>query len=318
MVVAISVRANKSAAPVCPHDAAAEVSGVVTKSVCKNSTPLKTTATLSATPAAKPLFHMNRFRTVRRAYWLPSLGIAFAAIGCDGQVGEPLTTSSDNTSASTTATASESVENPRPAHSAGNVGVTNGASSTTPTATFTSPPTTFPRPTASTDGETFTSSEETNATTASWSEPTSSSEIVTSSDTSETSSESTAVPQKPSEFNITLEFLGNTSQLSDSVRAAFVEAEAFWENVIIGDLPDVEVRFRQACVPDQGAYVEGTIDDLHIFVAARDIDGVDGVLGAAGPCLSHASRNNLPLAGYMEFDTADLQRYANEGPLGEN
>src|SRR5690606_17165913 len=163
----------------------------------------------------------------------------------------------------------------------------------------------------------FTSSEETDATTASWSEPTSSGEVVTSSDTSETSSESTAVPQKPSEFDITLEFLGNASQLSDSVRAAFLEAEAFWENVIVGDLPDVEVRFRQACVAEQGAYVEGTIDDLHIFVAARNIDGVDGVLGAAGPCLSHASRNNLPLAGYMEFDTADLQRYANEGRLDE-
>lgn len=120
-----------------------------------------------------------------------------------------------------------------------------------------------------------------------------------------------------SAFDIELEFLSSAGQVSEQVRSSFVEAEAFWENVIVGDLPDVDVRFEQACVPDQDAYVQGLIDDLHIFVAVRSIDGVDGVLGAAGPCLSHSSRNNLPLAGYMEFDSADLDRYADEGRLDE-
>lgn len=118
-------------------------------------------------------------------------------------------------------------------------------------------------------------------------------------------------------FDIVVEFLPSALETSIEVQSSFRRAEAFWETVIVGDLPDVSVRARQACVAGEDAYVEGLIDDLHIFVASKAIDGVDGILGAAGPCLSHSSRNNLPLAGYMEFDSADLQRYADEGRLDE-
>lgn len=114
-----------------------------------------------------------------------------------------------------------------------------------------------------------------------------------------------------------VEFLPSALSLNDEIQSSFLRAEAYWETVIIGDLPDVDVRIEQACVADEGAYIQGLVDDLHIFVAAKAIDGVDGVLGAAGPCLSHSSRNSLPIAGYMEFDTADLQRYSDEGRLDE-
>lgn len=125
-------------------------------------------------------------------------------------------------------------------------------------------------------------------------------------------------PEPVSAFNIELSFLDGQQgmSLSASVREAFVKAQAAWERVIIGDLPDVNLRARQACFAESGAYAEGTIDDLRIFVVVKAIDGRNGVLGAAAPCLAR-SDNGLPFAGYMEFDSADLDRFAEEGRLHE-
>ncbi len=117
-----------------------------------------------------------------------------------------------------------------------------------------------------------------------------------------------------------VEFLPSAQSLNDDVRSAFLRAEAFWERVIVGDLPDINLPRQQVCTADEtesAVLQAGLVDDLHIFVAAQAIDGVDGILGAAGPCLSHSSRNDLPLAGYMRFDTADLQRYSDEDRLDE-
>lgn len=106
------------------------------------------------------------------------------------------------------------------------------------------------------------------------------------------------------------------SESSEAVIDAFRRAEQFWEELIVGDLPDVTTR-RQACNgPD--VYVEGTIDDLQIFVAVGKMDGPDGILGAAGPCLGRPSwQGGLPLAGFMQFDSDDLKRYADNGRLDE-
>lgn len=116
-------------------------------------------------------------------------------------------------------------------------------------------------------------------------------------------------------FDIELRFVDD-SESSDAVREAFERAEAFWESLIVGDLPDITTR-RQGCNgPD--IYVEGDIDDLQIFVAVGPIDGPDGVLGAAGPCLGRPTwQGGLPLAGFMQFDVDDLERYASQGRLDE-
>ncbi len=125
---------------------------------------------------------------------------------------------------------------------------------------------------------------------------------------------STSEPSDPA-FDIDLVFL-DESESSPEVVDSFVRAEAFWEELIIGDLPDITTR-QQACNgPD--IYVEGTIDDLQIFVAVGMIDGPDGILGAAGPCLGRPTwQGGLPLAGFMQFDSEDLERYAQQGRLDE-
>ncbi len=263
---------------------------------------------------------MNRFRPVRRALRSPSfhLGVSLALVACEGQVEAPLVMS-DAGMVSSGGAASETVENARtpdsPTTSSPAVVPTSPAfSSTTPNV---QPSVTTPQTMPVTPTTTSVPNTEPNDSTSSDVSSSETSPLETSSEQQVTSSEDVETVDVQPEFDIQIEFLSSANQLSAEVQSSFLEAEAFWENVIVGDLPDVDVRFEQACVPDQGAYVQGTIDDLHIFVAARSIDGVDGVLGAAGPCLSHASRNNLPLAGYMEFDTADLQRYADEGRLDE-
>jgi len=48
-----------------------------------------------------------------------------------------------------------------------------------------------------------------------------------------------------------------------------------------------------------------TIDDLVIFARIEPIDGVNGILGAAGPCVIRSS-NHLTLLGLMRFDIADV------------
>lgn len=249
-----------------------------------------------------------------------SLGASLAAVGCQGQVGGP--TAPADAGWPTHGQSSDLVENPRTTDSSDNVASLGGTSPVVSTSTATSvPPTTAPptlplptpsttagEPTEDSDDDTSSSAAVGSETSAPWS---------SSSESTEASSGSTNDSDGQSAFDIEVEFLSSANQLSVEVRSSFLEAEAFWENVIVGDLPDVDLRFEMGCVPEQNAYVQGLIDDLHIFVAARSIDGVDGVLGAAGPCLSHSSRNNLPIAGYMEFDTADLQRYADEGRLDE-
>ena len=60
--------------------------------------------------------------------------------------------------------------------------------------------------------------------------------------------------------------------------------------------------------------VNETVDDLLIFAEVRAIDGVGGILGAAGPCLIRVA-NGLTIIGYMEFDEADLVDLAAFGHL---
>lgn len=129
-----------------------------------------------------------------------------------------------------------------------------------------------------------------------------------------TSDSSTSEPLTPA-FDIDLVYL-DEAEASTAVVESFERAEAFWEELIVGDLPDITTR-RQACNgPD--IYVEGTIDDLQIFVAVGKMDGPDGILGAAGPCLGRPTFDGgLPLAGFMQFDSEDLERYAQQGRLDE-
>ena len=98
-------------------------------------------------------------------------------------------------------------------------------------------------------------------------------------------------------------------------QAAYDAAEARWEQIITGDLPDTPVN-RPAGTCTSATPISETIDDLVIFVTLEVIDGPGGVLGSAGPCLIR-SGSNLPIAGSMRFDTADLSTLESNGLLDE-
>jgi hypothetical protein len=100
-------------------------------------------------------------------------------------------------------------------------------------------------------------------------------------------------------------------------RAAFVDAAARWEQLVVGDLEDVaiDIPANGSCGLGEPA-VSGTVDDLLIF-ATSFTEGVGGLLGSAGPCLFRWSGTNpgTNLVGIMRFDTADLANLEAQGAL---
>lgn len=103
------------------------------------------------------------------------------------------------------------------------------------------------------------------------------------------------IAQNPvSAFNIDVIFGGG---LTPSQQAAFAIAASRWEQLIIGDVPDV-----------------GAIDDLSIAASGVAIDGVGGTLGQAGPTDLRAG-TNIPYQGIMQFDSADLANLESSGQL---
>lgn len=107
---------------------------------------------------------------------------------------------------------------------------------------------------------------------------------------------------KESQFNIEIVFPDNT--LSPEARAIFEEAAARWQELIIGDIPDVQLA---------GV---GLVDDLRIEARGPSIDGPGGVLGQAGPT-DFRNGSSLPINGIMEFDSADIANLLNDGQFDE-
>jgi hypothetical protein len=101
------------------------------------------------------------------------------------------------------------------------------------------------------------------------------------------------------DFDITLNFNGG---LTASQETAFIDAEAFWEQHIIG-------------YADTISFTPG----LTISAVGEAIDGVGGVLGSAGPEVGFYNTPGDGLlyatSGAMRFDTADLSNMENNGTL---
>ncbi|WP_420616114.1 leucine-rich repeat protein [Candidatus Palauibacter sp.] len=105
--------------------------------------------------------------------------------------------------------------------------------------------------------------------------------------------------------------------LTDSQAEAFADAVDFWSAILADtELPDVPLGQDVApgCWDITTDQRIGTVDDLVMVASVREIDGVDGVLARAGPCVVRdASR--LPAVGALELDAADLARLEEEGNL---
>ena len=97
-------------------------------------------------------------------------------------------------------------------------------------------------------------------------------------------------------FNISVAYSGNSAYQS-----YFTQAAQRWQQVITTDLSDVV------------SSLYGSIDDLLIHASVVSIDGVNGILGQAGPDLFRSS--GLPYHGIMRLDSADLAAMASNGTL---
>jgi len=111
-------------------------------------------------------------------------------------------------------------------------------------------------------------------------------------------------------YDITVRYLGEYT--SDQL-LAFAEAELRWENMITGDLPDVNQNLDANQCGDNPA-TNGPFDDVTIFVTIEPIDGVGSVLGQAGPCFIRVP-GDLTVIGRMQFDVDDVEALEQEGSL---
>jgi hypothetical protein len=102
-------------------------------------------------------------------------------------------------------------------------------------------------------------------------------------------------PPQPS-FQIDIDYTGDPRFLP-----IFEAAAARWQQVITGDLPDVN-----------------GIDDLLITVNVGAIDGIGGTLGFAGPdTFRSTTLGGLPLTGSTTLDSADLASLEASGILDD-
>ena len=91
------------------------------------------------------------------------------------------------------------------------------------------------------------------------------------------------------------------SGLTASQQTIFQQAANRWSQVITGDLPNATYRGQ-------------TVDDLLINASSITIDGVNGILGQAGPD-AFRSGSDLPYHGIMQFDSADMASMESSGLL---
>jgi hypothetical protein len=97
---------------------------------------------------------------------------------------------------------------------------------------------------------------------------------------------------------------------------AVANAIARWQSVITADLASIPVNAAaNACFEGQPAINE-TVDDLLLFVSFDSIDGVNRILGQAGPCFVR-SDNSLPVIGHLKLDAADLGAMERAGTIDD-
>ena len=98
----------------------------------------------------------------------------------------------------------------------------------------------------------------------------------------------------PGGYNITIEFKGSWTQELYNV---FVSSADQLTQLIVGDLPNVTVYGAKGRPK--------TVDDILITAELGNIDGLNGVLGQAGPT-SVRTDSSLPATAIMKFDIVDV------------
>jgi hypothetical protein len=110
-------------------------------------------------------------------------------------------------------------------------------------------------------------------------------------------------------FDIVLEYV---NPVDPEVEEVFDNAAARWEEVIVGDVPDMTFTVNpQEC---SNPTAEGPVfDDIQIMITIAPFDGPGGVLGAAGACWVRTSF--IPFFGQITIDQADMNALLAAGRL---
>ncbi len=115
-------------------------------------------------------------------------------------------------------------------------------------------------------------------------------------------------------YNIEIVRLGGGGP---AIAQALDDAARRWEQIVVGDLPDVSFAASPVDSAACGVRHPGfndVVDDVRIFVQLEEIDGPGNVLGSAGTCFVR-DPELLTVVGQMRFDTDDLPRLADDGRL---
>ena len=115
------------------------------------------------------------------------------------------------------------------------------------------------------------------------------------------------------EFDVEVRFSGTATP---SQQQAFADAEARWEGLITGDLPNAFLSAAAGDCGENSPPINEIIDDLVILASVEPIDGPGAILGQAAPCYIRTA-SNLPILGLMRFDEADLEAIEAEGLLSD-
>ncbi|MEX2152288.1 MAG: leishmanolysin-related zinc metalloendopeptidase [Gemmatimonadaceae bacterium] len=123
------------------------------------------------------------------------------------------------------------------------------------------------------------------------------------------------------EYQITVRFWGDPMSMANQL--LFANAAARISGFLTGDVIDADARnsnldLEQECDITGQPVLNEIIDDVLVFASIRSIDGPGNILGRAGPCLGRETSTGTMIAiGFMEFDSADLDRLASGGSLQE-
>ena len=122
----------------------------------------------------------------------------------------------------------------------------------------------------------------------------------------------TTVPA--SSYTLEVRYIANPTA---SQRAAFDQAAARWRQVILsGDAPyPINEPAGSSCATIPA--INETVPGVVIYADLRPIDGVNGILGQAGPCIVRDDPMYLSALGIMQFDTADLAALEATGRLND-
>jgi len=122
----------------------------------------------------------------------------------------------------------------------------------------------------------------------------------------------TGLPVIP--YNIELAFIHHGTTAQDAV---FQQAADDWMQIIPGDISDFDFSSTplsaNTCIQGQ-PLVDGTVDDLRIYVDIDSIDGPGNTLAQAAPCIVRGL-GELPVIGIMQFDSADMDVLSSRGEL---